>query len=96
MNEEIEYAEMLEIPVSTVNVVKKKNRRVRGKNQPNLKERLISRVNDRVGNDSYAEEGAYSAPASAMPWASSVWVLVGAVAPALPQHRETTTTFAPA
>ena len=54
MNEEIEYAEMLEIPVSTV------------KNQPNLKERLISRVNDRVGNDSYAEEGAYSAPASAM------------------------------
>lgn len=50
MNEEIEYAEMLEIPVSTVNVVKKKNRRVRGKNQPNLKERLISRVNDRVGN----------------------------------------------
>ena len=30
MNEEIEYAEMLEIPVSTVNVVKKKNRRVRG------------------------------------------------------------------
>ena len=66
MNEEIEYAEMLEIPVSTVNVVKKKNRRVRGKNQPNLKERLISRVNDRVVNDSYAEEGAYSAPASAM------------------------------
>lgn len=66
MNEEIEYAEMLEIPVSTVNVVKKKNRRGRGKNQPNLKERLISRVNDRVGNDSYAEEGAYSAPASAL------------------------------
>ena len=54
MNEEIEYAEMLEIPVSTVNVVKKKNRRVRGKNQPNLKERLISRVNNRVGNASYA------------------------------------------
>ncbi len=66
MNEETIYSEMLEIPVSTVNVVKKKNRRVRGKNQPNLKERLISRVNDRVGNDSYAEEGAYSAPASAM------------------------------
>ena len=50
MNEEIEYAEMLEIPVSTVNVVKKKNRRVRGKNAPNLKERLISRVNNRVGD----------------------------------------------
>ena len=67
MNEEIEYAEMLEIPVSTVNVVKKKNRRIRGKNQPSLKERLISRVNDRVGNDSYAEDNsAYSAPASAL------------------------------
>lgn len=68
MNEEIEYAEMLEIPVSTVNVVKKKNRRVRGKNQPNLKERLISRVNNRVGNASYAPEDAAieSAPASAL------------------------------
>ena len=29
MNEEIEYAEMLEIPVSTVNVVKKKRGRKR-------------------------------------------------------------------
>ena len=59
---------MLEIPVSTVNVVKKKNRRVRGKNQPNLKERLISRVNNRVGNASYAPEDAAieSAPASAL------------------------------
>lgn len=31
MNEEIEYAEMLEIPVSTVNVVRKKNRRKRAR-----------------------------------------------------------------
>lgn len=54
MNEEIECAEMLEIPVSTVNVVKKKNRRVRGKNAPNLKERLISRVNNRVGDPDYS------------------------------------------
>lgn len=51
MNEEIEYAEMLEIPVSTVNVVQKK-RRIRGKNPPNLKDRLISRINNRVGTDS--------------------------------------------
>ena len=57
MNEEIEYAEMLEIPVSTVNVVKKKNRRVRGKNAPNLKERLISRVNNRVGDPDYSQIG---------------------------------------
>lgn len=53
MNEEIEYAEMLEIPVSTVNVVKKKPRRIRGKNAPNLKERLISRVNNRVNESDY-------------------------------------------
>lgn len=63
MNEEIEYAEMLEIPVSTVNVVRKKSRRVRGKNQPNLKERLISRVNDRVGKGT--DETPEAAPASA-------------------------------
>ena len=62
MNEEIEYAEMLEIPVSTVNVVKKKNRRVRGKNAPNLKERLISRVNNRVGDPDYSR----AAPADAL------------------------------
>ena len=33
MHEEIEYAEMLEIPVSTVNVVKKNSRRRKNKNQ---------------------------------------------------------------
>lgn len=51
MNEEIEYAEMLEIPVSTVNVIKKK-RRTRAKPRADLKERLISTVNDRVGGES--------------------------------------------
>lgn len=50
MNEEIEYAEMLEIPVSTVNVIKKK-RRTRAKQRADLKERLISTVNDRVGGE---------------------------------------------
>lgn len=34
MNEEIEYAEMLEIPVSTVNVVRKKGRRKKNKPAP--------------------------------------------------------------
>ena len=34
MNEEIEYAEMLEIPVSTVNVVRKKGRRKKTKPAP--------------------------------------------------------------
>ena len=57
MNEEIEYAEMLEIPVSTVNVVKKKRSRKR-KAEPNekpapasastLKETVIAQVNDKL------------------------------------------------
>ncbi|MFQ7079184.1 MAG: hypothetical protein ACLRSW_15315 [Christensenellaceae bacterium] len=49
MNEEIEYAEMLEIPVSTVNVVKKRIAASAEKSAIS-KERLISRVNNRVGN----------------------------------------------
>lgn len=36
MNEEIEYAEMLEIPVSTVNVVQKKRRHKRANDQENI------------------------------------------------------------
>lgn len=50
MNEEIEYAEMLEIPVSTVNVVKKK-RKGRRAAKSDLKEDLISRVNEKVQED---------------------------------------------
>ena len=38
MNEEIEYAEMLEIPVSTVNVVRKTTRRKKQKPQEELPE----------------------------------------------------------
>lgn len=49
MNEEIEYAEMLEIPVSTVNVVKKKRRGRRAASD--LKEDLISRVNEKIKED---------------------------------------------
>ena len=67
MNEEIEYAEMLEIPVSTVNVIKKKRARKRKveKTQPsvlpaqavapNLKESVIAQVNDKMQQDPIAE-----------------------------------------
>ena len=64
MNEEIEYAEMLEIPVSTVNVVRKNQRRKRAKTGETaaesntasptdlpanpLKESVIAQVNDRL------------------------------------------------
>ena len=64
MNEEIEYAEMLEIPVSTVNIVRKNNRRKKGKSREDatdsalpaetelssapLKESVIAQVNDRL------------------------------------------------
>ena len=64
MNEEIEYAEMLEIPVSTVNIVRKNQRRKRIKNHeatveagqnspaelslPPLKDSVIEQVNNRL------------------------------------------------
>ena len=62
MNEEIEYAEMLEIPVSTVNVVRKKQRRKRSEDASRtnpsedaasipsnpLKDSVIAQVNDRL------------------------------------------------
>jgi hypothetical protein len=60
MNEEIEYAEMLEIPVSTVNVVRKKRSKKR-KSKPvaeesvtptvDLKETVIEKVNDKLETD---------------------------------------------
>jgi len=56
MNEEIEYAEMLEIPVSTVNVVRKK-RRKKQTEQPSptldepLKNTVIAQVNDRINDE---------------------------------------------
>ena len=48
MNEELEYAEMLEIPVSTINVVRKKSRRAKN---AGLKEKLITHVNRRVATE---------------------------------------------
>ena len=51
MNEEIEYAEMLEIPVSTVNLVRKKKSKKSkplSDTQADLKKSIITRVNERL------------------------------------------------
>ena len=45
MNQEIEYAEMLEIPVSTVNVVRRRQKS--GKKPSSLQETLIDKINNR-------------------------------------------------
>ena len=62
MNEEIEYAEMLEVPVSTVNVVQKKRRRKKREaeieqtvNAP-IKEDLIAQINQRLYENSEQSE----------------------------------------
>ena len=47
MNEEIEYAEMLEIPLSTVNV-ERKGRKSKKLFEKNLKATIIERVNDKL------------------------------------------------
>lgn len=59
MNQELDYAEMLEIPVSTVNVVKKKSffkRRQKAEQPEELKERVVESVNERVGAYVYSED----------------------------------------
>lgn len=64
MEQELDYAEMLEIPVSTVNVVKKKSafkRKSAKKIQPayggeDLKELVVDSVNERVGAYVYPED----------------------------------------
>ncbi len=54
MNEEIEYAEMLEIPVSTVNVMRRSSRKkkraaaIEPEPEAPLKDSVIERVNDRL------------------------------------------------
>lgn len=48
MNEEIEYAEMLEIPVSTVNIVKKKRGKKRKGQNVDLQESVIEKINDKM------------------------------------------------
>lgn len=52
MNEQLDYAEMLEIPVNTVNVTKKKSifkRRQKSQPQDDIKERVVESVNERMG-----------------------------------------------
>lgn len=52
MNEQLDYAEMLEIPVNTVNVTKKKSifkRRQKAQPQDDIKERVVESVNERMG-----------------------------------------------
>lgn len=54
MNEDIDYAEMLEIPVETVTVKhKEKKRRVK---EPDLQEQLLEQVNDRMEEEPVEEE----------------------------------------
>lgn len=49
MSETIDYAEMLEIPVNTLNVTKKRSKK-RKEAEPDLKERVVETVNERVEN----------------------------------------------
>lgn len=58
MNEGLEYAQMLEIPVSTVNVVKKRSLFAR-KSKPaeDLKEQVVASVNERVEGSFPQESG---------------------------------------
>lgn len=55
MSEEIDYAEMLEIPVATVNVVKKKRRRFR-----DLKLQAVGKVNERMENRTRERDKMYA------------------------------------
>lgn len=97
MNEEIEYAEMLEIPVSTVSVTEK--RRKFRKNKGDLKEKLISKVNDKAAGaasaagtaaiGAAAEYPAYSADFSGAGAASAVKASEVAAANAATAANET-------
>ena len=58
MDQELEYAQMLEVPVSTVNVVKKKHifKKKEQKDDDVLKEQVVDSVNERMGDYVYAED----------------------------------------
>lgn len=58
-NEGLEYAQMLEIPVSTVNVVKKRSLFARRVKQEDLKDDVIESVNDRLGSTQSGESGSF-------------------------------------
>ncbi len=52
MNEELDYAEMLEIPVETMTVKKReKRRRLFREEEPDLERQLVDRVNEQMGED---------------------------------------------
>ena len=48
MNEELNYAEMLEIPVETVTVKRKEKKRRARENDSELSEQLVEQINDRM------------------------------------------------
>jgi hypothetical protein len=57
MNEELDYAQMLEIPVNTINVVKKNSIfKKKAKEKDDLKQRVVDSVNERVDEK---EQNAY-------------------------------------
>lgn len=58
MNQELEYAQMLEVPVSTVSVVKKKSifKKKNTKDDEALKEQVVDSVNERMGDYVYSED----------------------------------------
>ena len=63
MDEEMEYAEMLEIPVSTVNVTKKRGRKP--KKAQDLKEKVITKVNDNADSSTTPQDATAQANAPA-------------------------------
>ena len=60
MSENIDYAEMLEIPVNTLNVTKKRSRKKKEADS-DLKERVVERVNERVTRGEREEPAAFAA-----------------------------------
>ena len=60
MNEEIDYAEMLEIPVSTVNVIRKNKKGKRAETNDSLKEKTISLVNESASFNPESASAEYS------------------------------------
>lgn len=73
MNEEIEYAEMLEIPVSTVNVVRKQRKRKKSEDASSsqaeestaMKDTVIASVNERMSGATEEETAVENTPAEA-------------------------------
>ena len=60
MNEELDYAEMLEIPVETVTINRREHKK-RRRGAEDLGEQLVEQVNDRMQSDTAEEEPAQEA-----------------------------------